>query len=69
VRGNGSSYLASGDKLQRAQRALHVGDVVLEVLKGIVDGRLDFRGRRARRAVGGDLGELRHDGGLSRVGG
>ena len=62
-RGSASSYLAGRDELQRAQSALHVGDVVLEVLEGIVDGRLDFRGRGPRRAVGGNLGELRHDGG------
>jgi hypothetical protein len=53
-----SSYLAGRDELQRAQSAPHVGEVVLEVLEGIVDGRLDFRGRGPRRAVGRDLGEL-----------
>lgn len=63
VRGNASSYLASGHELKRAESALHVLGVVLEILEGIVDGSLNLRRRRARRAVGGDLGELRHFGG------
>lgn len=59
-----SSYLASGHELQRAQRAPQVGDVVLEVLKGIVDGDLNLRRRGAGRAVGSDLRVVsRHGGG------
>lgn len=60
-----SSYLASGDKLQRAQSALHVGDVGLEIIESIGDARLDLGRVLPRRAVGGDLveGGRRHVGG------
>lgn len=58
-----SSYLASGHELKRAQRAPQIGDVVLEVLKGIVDSDLDLGRRGAGRAVGSDLRVVRHVGG------
>lgn len=59
-----SSYLASGHELERAQRAPQVGDVVLKILEGIVDGDLNLRRRGAGRAVGSDLRVVsRHVGG------
>jgi hypothetical protein len=60
------SYLACRDKLQWSQRALHVGNVGLEVVECIGNAGLDLRGRLPRWAVRGDLveGGRRHDGGL-----
>lgn len=62
--GSASSYLASGDELERAQRAPHVGDVGLEVVERIGDARLDLGRVLPRGAIGSDLvqGRRRHVG-------
>lgn len=60
-----ASYLTGRDELQRAQGGAHVLDVVLELVESIGDAALDLRGVLARRRVGGDLVEVRHDGQLS----
>ena len=55
------AYLAGGDELKRTERAAHVGDVGLELVKSSGDVGLDFRRLLARRAVARDLVEGRHD--------
>lgn len=60
-----AAYLAGRDELQGAQRGAHVLDVVLELVESIGNAGLDLRGVLARRRVGGDLVEVRHDGLLS----
>lgn len=52
--------------MQRAQRALHVGDVGLEVVESVSNARLDLRGVLPRRAVGSNLVQRRrrHIGGF-----
>ena len=58
-----SSYLAGRHKLERAESALHVWDVRLEVVESIGDAGLDLRGRLPRWAVWRNLvqGGGRHD--------
>jgi hypothetical protein len=51
----GLSYLAGRDKLQRAQRTLQVGDIVLEVSQRVGDAGLNLGRVLPRRAVGRDL--------------
>jgi hypothetical protein len=58
-----AAYLAGRDELQGAQGGAHVLDVVLELVESIGNAGLDLRGVLARRRVGGDLVEVRHDGG------
>lgn len=50
-----SSYLAGGHELERAQRGLHVRDVLLEVVESIGNAGLDLGGALPRGAVGSDL--------------
>lgn len=57
------AYLAGRDELQGAQGGAHVLDVVLELIESSGNAGLNLRGVLARRRVGGDLVEVRHDGG------
>lgn len=50
-----SSYLASSDELERAQRSAQVGNVGLEIVQSVGNAGLDLRRGGPRGAVGSDL--------------
>lgn len=56
-----STYLTSGDKLQRTQGGLQVLGVALEIIQSIGERGLQFGGVLSRRRVGSDLVEGSHD--------
>lgn len=58
--GLGSSHLACGHELKRAERDLEVGGVGLEVVESSRDAGLELGGALARRARGRDLVEGAH---------
>lgn len=58
--GSGSSHLACGHELKRAERDLEVGSVRLEVVESSRDAGLQLGGALARGARGRDLVEGAH---------
>ena len=58
--GRKEAYLAGRNELQRPQRALHVRDVGLQIIKGVGDTALELRGLLLRRARRRDLVEGSH---------